>query len=146
MDHFLVADELEIDTVGIKQVGISVFIALALFDRIALQLDHILVDVLRFAPAKGDAITLKQEIGHPTFGSFGLVDHLDSRINRLEQPFQRRAIAMFGCLPAGIFGLHLIKIVADIHAFSDLDNVALYMQPSPPPRKPLNLSVAAKIA
>lgn len=94
--------------VSLDQIGIGIFVALALLERIALQL-YILVDVLRLAPAERHAVPLEQVVGHAAFGALRLVNYFDAQIDRLEQPFQRGAIAMFGCLPAALSGANRIE-------------------------------------
>ncbi len=115
MDHLLVADKFEIDAVGVEQVGIGVFVAFALFDRIAFQLDHILVDVFRLGPAERHAVALEQEVRHPAFGPFGFVDDLDIGIDGLEQFFQRGTITVFGCLTACVFRADPFQVSGNIH-------------------------------
>ena len=78
------------------------------------------LDAHRIHPMRGyllgcHAFALEQEVGHPAFGALGFVDDFDFGIDGLEELFQRRAIAMLGCLPALELGNDLIEISGNIH-------------------------------
>src|SRR3546814_1885819 len=57
--------------------------------RIAFQLDDILVDILRFAPADRHFLPLENEIGHACIAALGLVDHRQCSVDGFEQRGQR---------------------------------------------------------
>ena len=115
VDADALTDELEIDPVGIDQVRVGFLIPLALLDRVTLELDDVLVDVLGFAPAKRNFAPPEQEIGHPGIGLLRLVDDGERRIDALEQRLQRRAIAVFGRLATGILATHLFQKNLNVH-------------------------------
>ena len=116
MDRLARADELEVDAVGVDQVRIGLLVSPALLDRIALQPDDVLVDVLGLGPAHRHAVALEQEVRHPGFGLLGLVDDPDRGIDTPEQRVERGAVAVLGGVPAGVLRPELIEIVRNVHA------------------------------
>ncbi|MBU0825540.1 MAG: hypothetical protein KKA44_05085 [Alphaproteobacteria bacterium] len=117
VDLAAVADKFEIDSVGIDQVRIGRLVPLALLDRIALQLDDILVDVLRLGPAERNPVALEQEIDHARVAALGFVDHRQRRVDALEQLVQGGAIAVFGRVAAFELRAHIVQISCNIHVF-----------------------------
>ena len=97
----------------IRSLGV---VALALFDRIALQPDDILVDVLGLRPADRDGPALKHEVGHAGVGLLRLVDDGEAGIDALEQRLQGRTVAMLRRLPAIEFRADFLQVKIDVHA------------------------------
>ncbi|MEW4449501.1 hypothetical protein [Qipengyuania sp. JC766] len=120
VDHLALADEFEVHPVGVDQVGIGRLVALALLDAVALQLDDILRQVLRFRPAERHAVAVEQEIRHPAFGTLGFVDDAGAVVDAFEQSLQGRAVAVLRRVAAGIDVRDFFEIACDVHSNTPL--------------------------